>query len=118
MEVNQSVNEGTDLTSQSAESPRPALERWFHVYPYLNRISEVEVSKVTDSSVVVDGRRRQRNTESEYYRPTLEEAKAVMIEHHEVLLGRAASIFAVRQRDLEQAREPQIKRLPTSEQKG
>jgi hypothetical protein len=97
----------------------PALEEmreiWWHAYPPLNRITAVSVDKATKSSLVINGRRRSRVTDHEAYLPSLEDARAWLIEYHELKVGKAASMLAVRERDLERARNPQIKTQDTSE---
>jgi hypothetical protein len=113
-EEKNSVKEEKNSSDVRTESPRDAPESrvWFNVYPALNRITEVEVEKVTEASVVIQGRRHARATESEFYEPTLEAAKARLIDYHEMKVSKAATMLGVRQRDLERAREPQIKSLP------
>lgn len=111
MKQNDQVGEGQNSGGDAVESPRPALDgAWYRVVPYLNRLEEVVVTTVTPAFVTVDGRRCARATESEYYEPTLGAAKARLIQHHELLVGKAASMLAVRERDLELAHNPQVKR--------
>lgn len=105
-----SVNSGTEHSvNETLLSPRPAPESsWYRVVPYLNRLEEVVVDSVTPAFVITGGRRRARASESEYYEPTLSAAKARLIDHHELLVSKAASMLGVRERDLEQARNPRI----------
>lgn len=86
-------------------------ETWFEVYTVLNRITAVRVDKVTENFVVIGGRRQGRYGTTQFYEPTLEQAKAKLIEYHELLVGKAASMFEVRKADLERARNPQVKEL-------
>lgn len=86
-------------------------ENWYEVYTPLNRITAVPVERATDAFVTISGKRYARYGKSRFYEPTLEQAKAKLIEHHELLVGKAASIFEVRKADLERARHPQVKEV-------
>ncbi len=86
-------------------------ETWYEVYAPLNRITEVPVDRATDNFVLIQGRHYSRYGKIRFYEPTLEQAKAKLIEHHEILVGKAASAFEVRKADLERARNPQVKTI-------
>lgn len=84
-------------------------ETWYEIYPPLNRITAVEVERVTENFIISDGKRYSRFGQTRFYEPSTEQAKAKLIEYHEDLVGRATSMLEVRKKDLERARNPQVK---------
>lgn len=56
-------------------------ETWFYTNTWSNQIARIAVSKFTDSSVWVGGRRTARKTFNQLYAPTWDEAHAFLLEY-------------------------------------
>ena len=72
------------------------MSTWYRAIAWARKIDPVEVSRTTDSSVWIDGRRRAIISEGEGYFPTWDEA------HQWMLFGYEAKVISAR-RSLEYA---------------